>query len=596
MMRSHWSRLWMGGLLCLGLLGCGSMKAPGSGADEGQRLHALFEAEWEWGLQSRPEMATWVGDRRYADRLADVSEQATAARDAHARAWLAQLEAVKRDALSAEDQLSLDIALHQARDEVAGQAYPGLRTLTLSPVFGAHTLLAGLLRSSPAETEADLKAMLARLAAYPLRVDQEIARLQRGAAAGWRHSRPVVERVIEQIDVQLKSTAPAQSPFFEPFTRPGSVEVRQLRAQLAPQAAALISQQILPAQRKLRDYLVQQYLPGAPALGAMSGYPQGDAAYRYLVKSRTTTDLDPERIHAIGQERLAQLHAQMDNIRREVGFAGDFAGFVKHLNTDKRFFLTSEAALLAGYRDILKRIEPELPRVFAELPRAPMGVRAYPAFMGPDAAASYNGPTLDGSRAGWFNAATLGLATKPTWAMETLAAHEGVPGHHLQVARATELSKLPKFRRSGGYVAFNEGWALYAEVLAGDLGLYADPYSRFGHLQAQAFRAARLVVDTGLHAKGWSRRQAIDLIVEQTGMDRNQVTFEVDRYLAMPAQALGYMIGQLKIMELRDRAKRQLGERFDIRRFHNAVIDNGSLPLPVLERLIDAWIAKEMQR
>jgi uncharacterized protein (DUF885 family) len=596
MIRHHVARLLAGALLCAGLLGCGSAHMPAAGSTEGQRLHAMFEAEWEWDLQARPEMATWVGDPRHADRLSDVSEAALAAQDAHARAWLAQLEAVKRDALDTQDRLSLDIALHQARDEVAAQAHPGLRHLSLSPVFGAHTLLSGLLRSSRADTEADLQAMLKRMAAYPKRVDQEIARLQRGVAGGWRHSRPVVERVIAQIDVQLKPADPKESPFYEPFTRPGSADVQRLRQQMAPQAATLITQQILPAQRKLRDYLVQQYLPGAPALGAMSGYPQGDAAYRNLVKSRTTTDLDPERIHAIGRERLAQLHAQMDGIRREVGFQGDFAAFVKHLNTDKRFFLGSEAALLAGYRDILKRIEPELPKVFAELPRAPMGVRAYPAFMGPDAAASYNGPALDGSRAGWFNAATLGFESKPTWAMEALAAHEGVPGHHLQVARAVELANLPKFRRSGGYVAFNEGWALYAEVLAGDLGLYTDPYSRFGHLQAQAFRAARLVVDTGLHAKGWTRQQAIDLMVKQTGMDPNQISFEVDRYLAMPAQALGYMIGQLKIMELRDRAKQRLGARFDIRRFHNAVIDNGSLPLPVLERLIDEWIAKEAAR
>jgi uncharacterized protein (DUF885 family) len=315
------------------------------------------------------------------------------------------------------------------------------------------------------------------------------------------------------------------------------------------------------------------------------------------VRQQTTTALTAQQIHAIGQRELVRIRAEMEAVIRQTKFDGDFAAFVTFLNTDRRFFVSSPEALLAGYREIAKRFDAELPRLFAELPRAPYGIRAMPAFRGPDAAAYYDAPARDGSRPGWFNAAVLGHDRKPTWAMATLTAHEAAPGHHLQVARALELKGLPEFRRGGfGYTAFSEGWALYAETLGNELGLYDDPYVRFGHLQAQAFRAARLVVDTGIHALGWSRRQAIDFMVERTGMDRTYVSSEVDRYTSTPGQALAYMVGQLKIVELRERAQARLGAKFDIRRFHNAVIDQGSLPLDTLERMIDEWIAAEAAR
>ena len=268
---------------------------------------------------------------------------------------------------------------------------------------------------------------------------------------------------------------------------------------------------------------------------------------------------------------------------------------MKFLNTDPRFFHTSAEALLAGYRDIAKRLDAEMPKLFAELPRAPYGVQAMPAHMG-NRAEYYNGPALDGSRAGVFFANTTALNGRPRWAMETLVAHEAVPGHHLQIARAIELRGLPAFRRSGwGYTAFTEGWALYAETLGFDLGLYTDPYQRYGHLQWQAFRAARLVVDTGIHALGWTRQQSIDYMVERTGVNREFVTSEIDRYTSNPGQALAYMIGRLKIAELRDRARTRLGARFDIRQFHNAVLDQGALPLATLERVIDEWIAVQLK-
>ncbi|MFY9511729.1 MAG: DUF885 domain-containing protein, partial [Rubrivivax sp.] len=366
------------------------------------------------------------------------------------------------------------------------------------------------------------------------------------------------------------------------------------RTRLQAAGREAINSQVLPSLDKLRSFIVDEYLPKAPASGALRNYPDGARLYDEVVRQQTTTNLTAAEVHAIGQRELARLRGEMEAVLRETKFDGDFAAFVKFLNTDPKFFHKSPEALLAGYRDIAKRIDAELPRLFVELPRAPYGVRAMPAHLGPDRAEYYDGPTRDGSRAGYFNANAAGWQKKPTWGMATLVAHEAVPGHHLQIARNVELGTLPEFRRGGfGYTAFTEGWALYAETLGNEIGLYDDPYSRFGHLQWQAFRAARLVVDTGIHALGWSRQQAIDLMVERTGVDTGFVASEIDRYTSNAGQALAYMIGQLKIVELRERAKAKLGPKFELRRFHNAVIDNGALPLDTLERLIDAWIASQ---
>lgn len=348
--------------------------------------------------------------------------------------------------------------------------------------------------------------------------------------------------------------------------------------------------------RRLRAFVADELMPKAPADGALLRYTGGARVYDELVRQQTTTQLSAAQVHAIGLRELARIRAEMEAVMRQAKFEGDFLAFVKFLNTDPRFFVKSPEELLAGYREITKRIDAELPRYFAELPRAPYGVRAMAAHRGPDSAESYEGPAIDSSRPGWFNANALGLRTRPTWGMATLATHETVPGHHLQIARAIELRDLPQFRRNVGYTAYNEGWALYAETLVGPIGIYDDPYSRFGHLQAQAWRAGRLVVDTGIHAMGWSRQQAIDYMVERTGMDAGRMASEVDRYTSMPAQALASMIGQVKIIELRDRAKASLGDRFDIRRFHNAVLDNGAVPLGTLETLIDVWIEQQARQ
>ncbi|MEO6407920.1 MAG: DUF885 domain-containing protein [Burkholderiaceae bacterium] len=557
---------------------------------ETRRLHQLFDARWEVQMRTYPEWATYVGDPRYGDRLYDASPAAVAAEFASSREALTRARAIRRDALSALDRSSLDVFIHQTEDGLRYEPFVGFRSMSLGALGGFQTEFSELLRASPVSRRAEVEQILARMAAYPARVEQELARLREGAALRWVPPRSVLERALALIDGQL-TPQPDASPFFEPFTRlPGDMPVAE-RDELRARGRSAIADHVAPALRRLRSFVADEYLPAAPATGSLGSYPGGAQVYAQRVRTSTTTELTPTQLHAIGQRELARLRPQMEAVMKEVGFGGSFEQFVEYLYNDPKFFHASGEALLAGYRDIAKRIDPELPRLFATLPRASYGVRAMPAHISSDAAEFYSGPALDGSRPGWFNANAQGFRKRPIWSMETLAAHEAVPGHHLQIARAVELGELPKFRRADGYEVFGEGWALYAETLGFDLGLYKDPLSRFGHLQDQALRAARLVVDTGIHAFGWSRSQAIEFMIERTGKQRPFVTSEVDRYISWPAQALAYMIGELKIIELRDRAKARLGERFDIRRFHGIVLDQGSVPLPVLERAVDEWIA-----
>ncbi len=538
-----------------------------------QRLHALFDAEWDWEMRDDPERATYTGDHRFGAQLTDRSRAADDARYAHARARLAALRGIDRAQLAPADRVSYDIMVRSTQDGLAGEQFTGMATLVLDGEGGLHNDLAGLLRVSPVATEADVRNVLARLAQFPSRVDQVIARLREGIALQWVAARSSMQHVPAQIDGQLPDDV-TRSPLHEPFTRLGAG---------------------IPEARR-SAFIADEVLPRAADNGAMGARPGGAAAYDYLVRQHTTTDLTAAQVHAIGLREMARLRGEMEAQMRAAGFTGSFAEFVRYLNTDPRFFHTDPEALLAGYRDIAKRVDPELPKLFAELPRTPYGVRAIPAHEGIGKSENYSGPPRDGSGAGWFNANVVAIAQRPIWNMETLFAHEAVPGHHLQIARARELTNLPQFRRSGGYTAYVEGWALYAETLGPELGLYKTPYTRFGHLQWQSLRAARLVVDTGIHAFGWQRQQAIDWMTERTGMVREFIEPQVDRYYVVPGQALSYMIGQLKIVELRDRARAALGPRFDIRRFHMAVLDNGAMPLGALEQQIDDWIARAATR
>ena len=558
-------------------------------------LHALFERHWEAIAKRFPEWATARGDLRYNDKVTDESAEAVAAFDAQEGVWLKQARAIRADRLDTQDRVSLRMFISERERAIDEQAFPGWRCMSVGALGGTQSELADRISQAPIANRLQVEQLLARMHASPRWMDQSIDCLRRSMALGWVASQNVVARALEQIDTQLPADIEA-TPFYAPFKRLGTGITPADQVALRAQARTTIESDVVPAMRKLRAFIADEYGKRAPASGAMQGYPDGVRVYEMLVRRSTTTRLTAAQIHAVGLREMAAIRAEMEGVMRQVKFEGTFAQFIDYLNTDPKFFYKSPEALLDGYRAIAKRIDPELPHLFAELPRAPYGVRAMPDFRGPDSAEYYDGPALDGTSPGWFNANALGWRTRPTWRMPTLTAHEAVPGHHLQIARATELKALPPFRRASGYVAYQEGWGVYAETLGRGIGLYDNPYDLFGHLQWRALRAGRLVVDTGMHSMGWSRQRAIDYMVTQTGMDRGFVTSEVDRYVSWPGQALGYMVGALKIEELRDKAKGKLGAKFDIRRFHNAVIDQGALPLDVLEDVIDEWVESERAR
>lgn len=580
--------LWV--LLCVA---CAS-PPPASGDTSTRALHAFFDRHWAWVEQQFPEWGTFRGDHRHGDRLRDVSAAAQAELDARTRAWLAEARALSRAGLSATDRVSLDLFIAVQAQFVALQPFSGYRQMGIRANDGVQSELANLLSVTPVDSRLRVEQLLKRLAQVPVRMNDTIANLRRGAALGWVPPREVLDRALAQIDRQI---APAleEGPFYDPFRRLPATMSAAERAEFRAAGRAAIERDVLPAMRRLRAFVAGEYLARAPVNGALSTYPDGPQVYELLVRQQTTTTLSARQIHDIGLRELARLRGEIKATMREAKFDGDFAAFLAFLDSE-RFAYANAEAMLTHYRDIGKRLDGELPRLFAELPRVPWGVRAMPAHMSAERAEYYTWPATDGSRAGFFFANAAGWQRKRTWEAETLVAHEAVPGHHLQIARGQELKGLPAFRRNAFNPAFSEGWALYAETLGAELGLYRDPYAHFGHLQWQAFRAARLVVDTGYHAFGWSRERCIDFMVERTGVKRAFVTAEVDRYASQPGQALAYMIGRLEFDALRERARARLGTRFDIRRFHNAVLDQGVLPLTTLAMLVDEWIASEAAR
>ncbi|RMF56369.1 MAG: DUF885 domain-containing protein, partial [Calditrichaeota bacterium] len=384
-------------------------------------------------------------------------------------------------------------------------------------------------------------------------------------------------------------------PLYQPFTAfPDNLAEAQ-RPRLAALGKEVLEEKVLPAFQQFKAFFADEYIPKASEeISASKRYPDGEAFYAYRIKRFTTTTLSAREIHDIGLREVARIRKRMDAIIEQTGFEGSFQEFVHFLRTDPRFYYTRPEDLLVGYRDICKRMDAELPKLFGKLPRAPYGVRAVPAFAAAQATtAYYNRPSADGTQPGWFYANTYDLKSRPKYEMEALSFHEAVPGHHLQIALQMELEDVPKFRTMASYTAFVEGWGLYAESLGKEVGFYRDPYSEFGALSYEMWRALRLVVDTGIHAFGWSRQQAIDFMLENSALTRKNVENEVDRYIAWPGQALAYKIGQMKIRELRTRAEEELGERFDLRAFHDLVLSAGAIPLDILTRRVENWIAQQ---
>jgi uncharacterized protein (DUF885 family) len=554
------------------------------------RLHALFDEYWSTVKREFPEYATFLGDDRHDDRLTDLSPEAIARRKAYAHGLLARLHRFDARGFAGQDAVSLAVLESQLERRLRVDAFPRER-LQVSQIGGPQLDFALLVKSTPFRNRADYAHYLARLRALPAQLRQMEALMREGIATGWVLPAAAITRVPSQIDAWLTDDIernPAWPPFAHfPADVPGDEQQR-----LADSGRRAIAEDVVPAFRALRRFIVDVYMPAAAGtkLGA-SALPGGSAYYDALVAERTTTAMPARAIHALGLREVERIGAAMDEAMRSTGFTGTRGDFQRYLRDAPQFYYTRPDDLLIGYRDIAKRVDAQLPKLFAELPRLPYGVRAMDPFEG-DNADHYTQGSPEAGRAGFFEANVNDLRARPKYAMEVTFLHEAVPGHHLQIARAQELSNLPEFRRNAFFVAYLEGWALYAESLGGELGLYADPYARFGQLSLEMLRACRLVVDTGIHALGWERQRSIDYLVQNSGISEAFATAEVDRYIVNPGQALGYKIGELTIKRLRDRARAELGERFDIRRFHNALLDDGPLPLDVLEQRIDAWIAR----
>lgn len=563
-----------------------------------ERLHELLRAAWDWEMAEFPERATWNGVAGHDHRWSDRSRAAIERRRGELDAPLAAARALPRGELGATDQLSLDLFILECEQAIEEIRWP-LELLCLSQMDGVHQDPAQLLAAAPAARAADRGNLLARLLGLPTLIDQTLELLREGLARGVTPPQVALRDVPHQIE-QLLTATPRASPLLEPFVaairHADASEGSGPGTRFLAEAERAFTAAVAPALARLHDFVARRYLPSARTTTGWRDLPDGEAWYAFKVREQTTTSLSPREIHQIGLAEVARIRAAMERTIGDCGFAGDFAAFCDFLRTDPRFYCTSAAQLLTEYRDFCKRVDPQLVKLVKKLPRLPYGVCEVPAFSAESQTMAYYLPgSLEAGRPGWFFANTSKLASRARWELEALALHEAVPGHHLQLALAAELD-LPDFRRHGGCNAYVEGWALYSEALGYEIGCYVDPHSRFGQLSYEMWRAIRLVVDTGLHALGWTRQQAIDYFAANTGKPLHDIVVEVDRYLVWPAQALSYKLGELAIWRMRRAAEATLGARFDLRDFHDELLGEGALPIELLDARMAAWSARQAAR
>ena len=581
-------------LLAWTLIACTSMAQPAPAASAPNALNQLFDAYFERSLMLNPLNATFIGDHRYDDRLTNTISPArmALALDVERRYLDAALK-FDPNTLSDADRLSWEIFVNERRTQISGAEFKfewlpmdQMSSLaTLMPVLGSAT------NAQPFETVEDYDEFLARMDDYVIWSDQSIVNMREGARHQVVQPRVVMEKVLGQLE-SLIADDPTKSLYFQPVLNFPNDFPDADRSRLEEDYRAAISQRINPAYQRLRDFVRDEYMPKTRSSVAWTDLPDGARWYAYLVKVSTTTDYTPDYIHNIGLKEVARIRGEMQQVMKQVGFKGNLAAFFRYVQEDPKFYFDKPDDLINAYQDVKKKIDSKLPQFFSDFPKADYEVRPVEAFRAESAAgAMYQGPSADGSRPGIFYVNTFNLKAQPKFGMETLALHEASPGHHFQISIQQELESLPRFRRFGGnYTAYVEGWALYAESIGKEMGMFSDPYQYYGRLSDEMLRAMRLVVDTGLHTKGWTREKAIQYMVDNSSMARTDVEAEVERYIANPGQALGYKIGQIRIREMRTKAEKALGSRFDIKEFHRQVLSDGALPMDILEKKIDRWI------
>ena len=579
-------RLQLAGLICSVFVGLNAHAGPA------EDFALLLEESWEWQLAENPVRASRLGDRRFNDQWEDSSLAAIERRFRQQQAFLRRLRSINSAQLSTTDALNYDLFRRQLENSIDSNQFKNY-LMPMSQRGGVQSL------ESTAETVRlanvqDYEDWLSRMTQIEMVIEQTTELMEEGRKSGYMPPKILMERIPNQISSQLVED-PETSPFFTAFAvMPDAISAAdQVRIQQL--AKDVIEETIVPAYREFSNYFNDTYLPASRDSIGASSLPNGAAFYEFRTRFYTTTQMTPDEIHRLGLDEVKRIRDEMQLVIDELEFAGSFDDFLNFLRTDSQFYFATPEELFEGYLAVSKRIDPELIRLFGKLPRTPYGLRPIPANIAPDTTtAYYNGPAADGSRPGYYYVNLYRPEVRPKYEMEVLSIHEAVPGHHLQIALQMELEEMPNFRKYSGFTAFTEGWGLYSESLGYEMGFYQDPYSRFGALTYDMWRAVRLVVDTGMHYKGWTRQQAIDFFKDNAAKTEADIVNEIDRYISWPGQALAYKIGQLKIRQLRSEAEQALGDDFDIRAFHDELLGGGALPMEVLEIRMNRWLAEQL--
>ena len=582
-------------IFCAAVLALSSASAAAAN-ESPQELAQLFDAFFQENLEMNPILATSIGDLRYNDQLPNTLSQEfiEKQKEFHQR-WLKQIRAVSRDELTGQDRLSYDIFVYDREQALEGFEYPG-ELIPLNQFFSFPSFIATMGSGQSIQPFKETKHYddwMSRMDKVIVNMDQAIENMRRGIKKGVVQPRPIMEKVLPQLSAHVVDDV-EDSVFMGPVKNfPESVSEAD-RKRLTRAYREMVEEKVIPAYKRLHDFVRDEYLPETRETVGWSELPDGEDWYNFRIETFTTTDLTADEIHDFGLNEVARIRGEMEGVMEQVGFEGTLEDFFAHLKSSDEFYYDDEEALLQGYRDLQEKVNRLLPKLFDIQPKTDYEVRAIEAFRAESSAgAMYQRGTPDGSRPGVFYVNTFNLKAQPKYGMETLSIHEASPGHHFQISIQQEIEDLPAFRRFGGYSAFSEGWALYAESIGKEMGMFTDPYQYFGRLSDEMLRAMRLVVDTGLHAKGWSREKAIQYMLDNSDMAESDVVAEVERYIAIPGQALAYKVGQRIIRNLRNEAEEELGEAFDVRDFHRQVLVDGAMPLDVLSTKIREWIAAE---